>query len=137
MGYEYVSFSDAVSEQVGHDFTFLESEQFPVDVKIRRVDYNPSRYIALRIVIESASYTKTMEEALAGPGLTITCYARSASMCDGKTVQFFDYNPIPEDFWPTGTVQVGKYTLPVVLYAKLVTRRGRQHDNSNARPDQS
>jgi hypothetical protein len=138
MGYEYVSFSNAVIGSIGHDFSFLESEQFPADVKIRRVDYNSTSYCALRIVIESASYTKTMEEALAGSGLTIICYTRQITTEDGKVVQFMDYNSIPDDFWPTGTVEFGQYTIRKALYAKLVTRRKRiANDNTNAGPNQS
>lgn len=133
MGYEYISFSDAVKEHVGHDFTFLDSEQFPADVKIRRVDYDPAPHCGLRVVIESASYAKTMEEALSGPGLIITCYSRSAKTEEGRTILFFDYNPIPEDFWPKEIVKFGELEYPKALYAKLVTRR-RQYDNSNARP---
>lgn len=127
MGYEYISFSNAVIKNVGHDFSFLDSDQFPADVKIRRVDYNPGPNVALRVVIESASYTKTIEEALEGSGLTIMCYCYAVLM-EGKAVQFMDYNPIPEDFWPTGTERFGKFEFPKPLYAKLFTRRVKHGD---------
>lgn len=140
MGYEYVSFSNQVKEYVGHDFSFLESEQFPADVKIRRVDYDPAPFIALRIVLESASYTKTMEEALASHGLTITCYSRRLLTENGKAVQFTDYNPIPENFYPEGIVEFNGLKFPKILYAKLPTHRSikvGQNDHSNAGRNES
>lgn len=93
--YQYISFSDRVVTAVGHNFSFLDSEQFPKDVRIVRVDYKPSEGVSLRLVIESASYEdRPLEEILAGPGLTVTSHVRTLNTEIG-VVQICSYNPVP------------------------------------------
>jgi hypothetical protein len=96
--YQYVSFSHKIMEAgVGHDFSFLDSDQFPNDVRIVRVDYNPSPTCGVRLIIESQSYPDLpLDEVLNQDGITLTQYCWVDKLENGTAVQFMSYNPITQ-----------------------------------------
>jgi hypothetical protein len=99
VGYQYITFSEKCPHFLGakHDFSFLDSPQFPKDVRLFRVDYKPSEGILLRLIIESESYpNRPLDEVLNSPGPCVFENLMTVRLQNGSNLQLCSYKDLPD-----------------------------------------